>query len=102
MDSLCGWKKLPNPAFPFVFFGIEGQDMREGDSPSFFNPFEVMHIADLICDLVADKKLRASEVGVITPYYKQNYKVRKLLRQKGLGYINCYSNYSINIYLQER
>lgn len=85
VDAVCGWKRLPNPAFPFAFFAVEGQDMREGDSPSFFNPFEIMLVAELIGDLVAEKKLRHSDIGVISPFYKHTSKLRRLLRQKGLG-----------------
>ena len=41
-ESLCGWEGLPNKAqFPIVFHNVAGPDMREGDSPSFYNPEEV-------------------------------------------------------------
>ena len=41
-EALCGWQGLPNRTqFPIAFHNVAGQDMREGDSPSFFNPEEV-------------------------------------------------------------
>ena len=84
VDSLCGWSKLPNPEFPFAFFGVEGQDMREGDSPSFFNPYEIILVADLVESLQREKKLKPNELAVISPFFKHNIKLRSLLRQRNL------------------
>lgn len=87
VNSLCGWSRLPNPDFPVVFFGVEGQDMREGDSPSFFNPYEIIQVADLVEHLLGEKDIRPADVGIITPFYKQNAKIRTVLRQRRLGYV---------------
>jgi helicase MOV-10 len=65
------WKWLPNAECPFVFYGIEGEDLQEADSPSFFNRMEASAVADMIQDLLKSKLATANEVGVITAYYKQ-------------------------------
>jgi hypothetical protein len=46
-------------------------DLREGDSPSFFNIEEASQIHKLIVSLVSTTDIEPSEIGVITPYYKQ-------------------------------
>ena len=35
------WEHLPKRGFPVIFHGVEGEDMREMHSPSWFNPDEV-------------------------------------------------------------
>ena len=37
VNELCNSKILPKKGFPMMFCAVEGEDMREGDSPSFFN-----------------------------------------------------------------
>jgi hypothetical protein len=31
-------KVLLNKSFPLIFHGVEGEDLREENSPSYFNP----------------------------------------------------------------
>jgi len=89
VNRLLGWSELPNKDFPLMFLGVNGVDKRESDSPSFFNPYgflsvamgcfslahigriEASAVAHLIRKVVLEKKLLQSDVGVITPYYKQ-------------------------------
>ena len=35
------WEHLKQKGFPIIFHGVEGEDMREGNSPSWFNLDEV-------------------------------------------------------------
>ena len=85
-------EELPNPKFPLLFYGSllprvlvtrsceqfspypasarrrgRGQDLQEGDSPSFFNPHEAVVVADLVDKLIRDKRLSEHDVGVISP-----------------------------------
>lgn len=32
------WEELKGRDFPMLFYGVKGQQMREGESPSYFNP----------------------------------------------------------------
>lgn len=71
--SLCQWEHLPKKNFPIIFHGIEGEDQREADSPSFFNPQEAITVYQYIDKLVSSRGIRinAKEIGVISPYKKQ-------------------------------
>ena len=42
---LCHWEGLPRRGFPLVFHGVVGEDMQEGNSPSWFNPVEIIHVS---------------------------------------------------------
>lgn len=88
--SLCSWKGLANPGpeadFPILFHGIVGEDMREGNSPSWFNPVEAMAVLRHIESLQETRGsgFALDQVGVITPYQKQRQKLRKLLSARGM------------------
>ncbi len=69
---------------PLFFHGIAGEDMREGDSPSFFNPHEAMAIAGLVQNLCEESGIKPQDIGIISPFYKQVQKIRMLLRERHL------------------
>jgi len=82
INSLVNWGSLITPGFPILFHGISGQDMREGHSPSYFNPDEaslVKHYVHLLRSNV-HLGLDDSHIGVISPYSAQCAKIRTLLR----------------------
>ena len=55
---------------PLLLHGVVGREMREGRSPSFFNPTEIVLVLDYISRLVAEG-VRPGDIGVIAPYRKQ-------------------------------
>lgn len=80
---LKDWNGLAAPGFPIIFHGVDGPDMREGDSPSWFNLSEAEVVADYV------RKLRDGipavalhDIGVIVPYMKQVQKLQTLLQCK--------------------
>lgn len=83
--SLCGWKSLPNKTVPIIFHGIRGEDLREGNSPSWFNPFETVQVVRYLQGLLADYScyLTEDDIGIITPYRKQVEKIRLLMSHLG-------------------
>ncbi|XP_061679287.1 RNA helicase Mov10l1 isoform X2 [Syngnathoides biaculeatus] len=87
VESLSQWKMLPKKGFPLLFHGIRGKEMREGCSPSWFNPVEAVQVMFYCCQLT--KKLYnpvdASQIGIISPYKKQTEKIRILLGKAGLA-----------------
>lgn len=87
VNSLLNWDRLPNKSFPCFFYSVEGEDLRESTSPSFFNPHEASAIVHMISDLLNDQKITSEEIGVITSYYKQSEKIKTLLKSKSLGNI---------------
>ena len=76
-EVFVGWEHLPNANFPFIFFGVRGKDQRENDSPSWFNPGEVVQVVKYV-KLILDAKIaKAADIGIITPYKKQVEKIRQ-------------------------
>lgn len=80
--SFADWLHLPSPGTPVVFHGVEGADMREGTSPSWFNPHEVNVVLDYV-ELI-QCSIPLSEIGIITPYLKQKAKISRALEAMGL------------------
>lgn len=57
-----------NNNFPVFFYGVEGRDAQEGDSPSFFNPEEALALVNFIQTMLKDIKLEEREICVISAY----------------------------------
>ncbi|KAJ3035188.1 hypothetical protein HDV00_004257 [Rhizophlyctis rosea] len=81
-ESFCEWDALPKKGFPVVFHAVQGRDLREGDSPSWFNPDEAALVKRWLVQIRDSRKFGADygQMGVITPYRKQVQKIRQLLR----------------------
>ena len=84
-DVLLEWEGLVRRGFPLVFHGVIGEDMQEGNSPSWYNPVEALQVVKYVQALKDNATFapRLSEVGVVTPYRKQVEKIRQLLRKLG-------------------
>ncbi|XP_071406120.1 RNA helicase Mov10l1 isoform X3 [Pithys albifrons albifrons] len=87
VNSLLNWGKLPRKGFPLIFHGIRGSELREGHSPSWFNPTEAVQVMQYCCHLAKNENAAVSvtDVGVITPYRKQVIKIKLLLRSVDLA-----------------
>lgn len=85
--SLLRSNELVTVGFPVVFHAICGQDMREENSPSFFNVDEASLVKRYVDSLRTDQRLRLKDelIGVITPYHAQVMKIRTLLRKSYSG-----------------
>ncbi|XP_071453510.1 putative helicase mov-10-B.1 [Hetaerina americana] len=78
-DTLC------KATFPVHFHSVVGGDEREGSSPSYFNLREVEVVIMYVKSLLAIKgagKVNQNEIGVLTPYTRQVYKLKQALRKK--------------------
>lgn len=91
-NACLGWEGLPTPGVPLLFKGMVGKDMREGHSPSWFNPDEVVEVVKLVHALLQPRamgrnaqRLEAKHIGVITPYNKQVQRLRKRLEKAHLS-----------------
>ncbi|XP_033647604.1 putative helicase MOV-10 [Asterias rubens] len=87
-ESLCNWEKLPNKKFPIIFHGVEGIDDREGHSPSFFNKKEIEIVVEYVENLLdkrGGRKIKESDIGVITPYRRQVQKIKEVLKKRHHG-----------------
>ena len=50
----------------------QGEDVREGDSPSWFNPAETVLVVTYLQGLLGNNPpLSPDDIGIITPYRKQ-------------------------------
>lgn len=74
--SLIGWEGLPNPKFPIIFHGVDGENEREGNSPSWFNQSEILQAMQYVRFLCDSRRVRPEEIGIISPYQKQVKKLR--------------------------
>ncbi|EFN55641.1 hypothetical protein CHLNCDRAFT_133825 [Chlorella variabilis] len=71
-----------------LFYGVRGQQMREGDAPSYFNPLEASTVVQLVSGLLGSGAgVLPDHIGVMATYRKQLQvqKIRLLLRSHGLG-----------------
>ena len=99
-SCFCKWEHLPKADFPVVFDDVIGKDTRKPDSPSFYNPAEIIKIVEWVDRLLNDTKgigVRAEDIGIISPYRKQasflTYKIRDIPVNGflGSGNKNCNS-----------
>ena len=81
---LCGWNGLKNPKFPLIFHGINGENDREANSPSWFNRAEIEQVLYYVNNVLQTTRTDIKDIGIIAPYQKQVQKIRKLLDAKGL------------------
>ncbi|KAL3776572.1 hypothetical protein ACHAW5_000336 [Stephanodiscus triporus] len=84
------WEHLPQKGFPIIFHGVEGEDMREANSPSWFNPDEAQYVKMYVDLLVKDtrkNRCKPEDIGIIAPYHKQVQKIRMILGAH--GYKDC-------------
>lgn len=73
-EAFCRWEELPKKNFPIIFHGVVGKEVREGHSPSWFNPEEVAHVYKYVEKLMTARgtqKLQQTDVGIIAPYRQQ-------------------------------
>ncbi|KAM4047751.1 helicase MOV-10 isoform 2-T2 [Anomaloglossus baeobatrachus] len=83
--AYCNWEKLPKRNFPIIFHHVMGKDEREGNSPSFFNVYEIEVLASYLHSLLESQgkkgvaKISPTEIGIIAPYRKQVEKIRKAI-----------------------
>ncbi|KAI8771706.1 helicase Mov10l1, partial [Biomphalaria glabrata] len=80
---LSQWKELPKSGFPVIFHGLRGLDLRETNSPSWFNPGEIMQVI-IYLQGVLKENIKPEDIGVITPYKKQVEKIRFMIDNLGL------------------
>ena len=73
------WKHLPNPQVPLIFQCVCGEERRDENDPSFFNPKELIEATRHAKRIVLGGRAKAEDVVIITPYKKQAQKFRLML-----------------------
>lgn len=69
---------------PLIFYGVNGEHTREGESHSYSNKIEAVVCSRLIRNLVDKTDVEADDIGVLALYRRQVYLIRSLLREQGL------------------
>ena len=77
-DDLKKLTFLPNQSFPLLFHGINGENLKENSSPSWYNPAEVFQCTRYL-KLIYEASFTPNDVGIITPYKKQVEKIRFMI-----------------------
>lgn len=69
---------------PLLFFGVEGLQENQIDTPSFWNVAEAEKVADIVESLVTSKRVKclATDIGVMAPFRQQVLHIRALLRER--------------------
>ena len=80
INSCLTLEPLVRDKYPIIFCAVEGQDMREASSPSFFNPEEVLQVKAYVQQLLADKRA-VPRIGKFSPL---SPKLHSQSSQKGL------------------
>jgi len=84
--NLCKWEHLPSKGFPIIFHSMDGENLREGNSPSWFNPQEAQQVVRYARLLKESRPaIREEDIGIITPYARQVQKIRLALKSQGMG-----------------
>ncbi|KAL0819793.1 hypothetical protein ABMA28_007831 [Loxostege sticticalis] len=75
-------KKMESRAI--VFHGVLSQEQKMGKSPSFFNNMELEIVQMYITLLMKNHGVLPEDIGVVTPYIRQVYKIKTWLATKNL------------------
>lgn len=84
--TLSSWPLLPAAGFPVVFHGVRGEDIREENSPSWFNPAETMQVMRYLQGALKEG-VEPEDIGIITPYRKQCEKIRLMMDRLNMPYV---------------
>jgi len=68
-----------------MFYGVKGQQRREGNTLSWTNPIEAAELVDLLTALLDKTSLTQADVGVMATYRRQAILIRTVLRARSLG-----------------
>jgi helicase MOV-10 len=85
--DMTRWEYLPNMKFPLIFHAMCGENLREGNSPSWFNPQEAQEVVNYADTLANQSRpsVAQSDIGIITPYARQAQKIRLALASRNLN-----------------
>ncbi|KAK3594867.1 hypothetical protein CHS0354_005940 [Potamilus streckersoni] len=88
-DKLISRSNIPSVVeiTPLTFYGVQGREVQDTDSVSYYNMSEVQEIVERVEELFSNwpeawGECSAKEIGVVTPYYDQVQLIRKALKKK--------------------
>ncbi|KAJ6520595.1 P-loop containing nucleoside triphosphate hydrolase protein [Mycena vulgaris] len=90
--TIC-WSGLPDPRLPLLFIGSESKEECVDERASWYNTGEIKCTVDTILSLLAEgasssPPLQASEIGVMSAFREQVWKIRECLRKEKLSAVD--------------
>jgi hypothetical protein len=82
INSCLNVELLGPSRYPVIFSAVEGHDMREASSPSFFNPEEVLQVKEYVQQLLADTRA-VPRIGKF-PFFPFGLNIHSQSSQKSL------------------
>ncbi|TFK37683.1 P-loop containing nucleoside triphosphate hydrolase protein [Crucibulum laeve] len=88
-NGIIQWSGLSNPRLPIKFIGNETKEECIDERASWYNVGEIEQTLAAITSLLSQKQLckpalRAKDIGVMSPWREQVWKLRERLRKEGL------------------
>jgi helicase MOV-10 len=93
-DIFLGWDSLVNRSLPIIFKHVDGDEERDVDSPSWYNKKEIQEVFSYVNQILSSKRVKESDIGILTPYRKQSEKLRQLFYGKG-NHLDLYKELKI-------
>ncbi|KAJ7075675.1 P-loop containing nucleoside triphosphate hydrolase protein [Mycena belliarum] len=92
-NGTISWSGLPNPRLPLLFIGSESKEECVDERASWYNTGEIKSTVDTITSLLAEgaassPPLQASEIGVMSAFREQVWKIRERLRKEKLSAVD--------------
>ncbi|KAJ7057940.1 P-loop containing nucleoside triphosphate hydrolase protein [Mycena amicta] len=93
VNGTITWSGLPNPRLPLLFIASDSKEECIDERASWYNSGEIKRTVDTITALLAEGEsstppLRAAEIGVMSPFREQVWKIRERLRKAGLSAVD--------------
>ncbi|KAJ7270752.1 P-loop containing nucleoside triphosphate hydrolase protein [Mycena haematopus] len=93
VNGTISWSRLPNPRLPLLFIGSESIEECVDERASWYNTGEIKCTVDAIVSLLAEgasssPPLQASEIGVMSAFREQVWKIREYLRKERLSAVD--------------
>ncbi|KAJ7619298.1 P-loop containing nucleoside triphosphate hydrolase protein [Roridomyces roridus] len=92
-NGTIGWSGFSNPRLPLLFIGSDAKEECVDERASWFNTGEIKLVVDTITSLLSSSgscnpPLQASEIGVMSPFREQVWKLREDLRREKLNQVD--------------
>ncbi|KAJ7270897.1 P-loop containing nucleoside triphosphate hydrolase protein [Mycena rebaudengoi] len=93
VNGSVSWSGLPNPRLPLLLIGNESKEECVDERASWYNTGEIKRTVDIIISLLAEgasssPPLQASEIGVMSAFREQVWKIREHLRKEKLSAVD--------------
>ena len=89
------WHSVQGVSFPLIIVGVQGKELKDADSPSIYNNFEALEVADRAYRLVTFHGVAEKDMVVLTAYDKQVSHIMAALSKRSLTRVRVTSTAGI-------